>query len=172
MFCPSQILHPTFILLSLLFFLHLSYCSPLEFICKIFCVMTWIFLTWEWIPWPRYALIGRIGGNPAATRTPHALIGRIGGTPRPAQASHWAKSWHPRPRSLLIGCPCVRPSSGRSRQRNAESPPISWFSVFSFKPLHIIPFWNPYDLRSLIKLFSTCFKSIRMNRMIKKVQKL
>ena len=49
-------------------------------------------------------------------------------------------------------------------------PPISWFSLFSFKPLHIIPFWNPYDLRSSIKLFSTCFKSIRMNRMIQNVQ--
>ena len=35
----------TKLLLSLLFLLHLSYCSPLEFICKIFCVMTSIFLT-------------------------------------------------------------------------------------------------------------------------------
>ena len=120
--CGSVCLDFTKLLHILLFLLHLSYCSPMEFICKIFCVMTWIFLTWEWIPTPRYALIGRIGGNPGRHRSsarsdwsdrhhplPHARFSLVG-SPSPLA-----------PRSLLIGRNSPPASSGRSRQINGES---------------------------------------------------
>ena len=40
------------------------------------------------------------------------------------------------------------------------------------KPLHVIPFWNPQDQRSTMKLFLGPFEAIRMNRKVKNVQTL